>query len=179
MITEQNSAKTVHDKDHSEMTVSELFEAWLASKTLKPDTVKYYRTKYTLYLENAFGEVRVNDITAERWRDFENSLSQTKDTTGKTLSFDIIRKLMQQSHSIFAFGKDSYGLNDPTGENTLPEINYSSEKFFSQQEVDKLKAALKPYMFIILALCCALKQAFSLASFAVQSGEILIPKKVY
>ncbi|MBR1751007.1 MAG: tyrosine-type recombinase/integrase family protein, partial [Ruminococcus sp.] len=132
---------------NEEMTVSDLFEAWLESKKVivQPVTYKHYRSKYRLYLEKPFGKRKVNDITPEQWRDFENSLSTTKGIRGNTLSLPIIRKLLTLYHTVFDYGKTEFGLNDPTGDNYVPEQSLSSESVFSSQEVEQLKAAVKPY----------------------------------
>ena len=132
---------------NSDMTVSDLFEAWLENKkaTVQPVTYKHYCSKYKLYLEQPLGATKVNDITPDKWREFENSLSTMKGKRGKTLSLPIIRKLLTLYHTVFAYGKKEFGLNDPTGDNYLPEQSLSAESVFDQQEVEQLKAAVKPY----------------------------------
>ena len=141
------SSDTEQAADKSEMTISELFERWLESKkaTVKPVTYNHYRSKYKLYLEKPLGSSKVNEITPEQWREFENSLSTMKGKRGDTLSLPTIIKLLTLYHAVFAYGKTEFGLNDPMGDNYVPEQSLSSESIFSVQEVEQLKAAVKPY----------------------------------
>lgn len=129
----------------NDMTVSDLFEEWLASKAIRSDTANGYRVKYIRYIEGILGDVRVNDITAEKWKDFETEISKRSDSRGNPLTLTGIRSLFQILHSMFTYGTKKYGLNDPMGDGILPEEKSSSETVFSPQEVEKLRNSLKPY----------------------------------
>ena len=129
----------------NDITVSDLFEEWLASKSIRSDTANSYRVKYIRYLEGILGSVRVNDITADKWKDFETEISKGSDSRGNPLTLTGIRSLYQMLHSVFAYGKKKYGMNDPMGEGFLPEEKYSSEAVFSPLEVENLRNSVKPY----------------------------------
>lgn len=141
------SKTTEYPTASADMTVSDLFNCWLESKKdkVQPVTYKHYLSKYKLYLEAPLGAVRVNDITPERWQQFEDSLSIMKGKRGNALSLPIIRKLLTLYHTVFEYGRREFGLNDPTGDNYLPRQSVSSESVFDPQEIGRLKAAVKPY----------------------------------
>lgn len=114
----------------NDMTVSDLFEEWLASKTIRSDTANNYRIKYRRYLERILGGIKVNDITAEKWKELETEISNGTDSRGDSLTLTGIRSLFQMLRSIFTYGTKNYGLNYPMGETNLPEDRYTSETVF-------------------------------------------------
>lgn len=129
----------------NDMTVSDLFEEWLASKAIRSDTANSYRVKYIRYLEGILGDVRVNDISAEKWKDFETAISNCNDSRGNPLTLTGIRSLFQMLHSMFTYGSKKYGFNDPMGKGVLPEKKCTSEAVFSKQEIEILRNSVKPY----------------------------------
>lgn len=129
----------------NDMTVSDLFEEWLASKTIRSDTANNYRIKYRRYLEGILGDIKVSDITTEKWKDLETEISNGTDSRGDPLTLTGIRSLFQMLRSIFTYGTKKHGLNYPMGEANLPKEKYTSETVFSPQEVEILRNSVKPY----------------------------------
>lgn len=65
MTTDTENIKANTDNNYNDMTVSELFEAWLSSR--KGDNAmqspRVYFLYYMAYVKPVFGERRVNDLT--------------------------------------------------------------------------------------------------------------------
>lgn len=133
--------------NNSDITVSELFELWIAEKrkTISSETCRLYSKGYETYLKDLVGDRKVNDLTSSEWQETENRLPDIKNRYGNKSSVSAVRTVIRNAHLFFAYGSSKFGLNDPTGDNILPKDYYTSETVFSEQEVEKLRNAMKPY----------------------------------
>ena len=133
--------------NNSDITVSELFELWIAEKrkTISSETCRLYSKGYETYLKDLVGDRKVNDLTSSEWQETENKLPDIKNRYGNKSSVSAVRTVIRNAHLFFAYGSSKFGLNDPTGDNILPKDYYTSETVFSEQEVEKLRNAMKPY----------------------------------
>ena len=129
------------------MTVSELFEAWIAEKkkTVSANTVHMYRSYYDKYLDGSFGKRKVNEILPEEWSEFENRLSTEKASGKCKYGFTSLLHAFQMYHNVFNYGKTAFGLNDPTGTISLVAEDKDSLQVFSHNEIRKIILTVKPF----------------------------------
>lgn len=137
--------------DWSDMTFSELFDAWLNFKkqTISPTAVKHYADEYRRFLLEPFGSRKVNDISSAEWQEFETALPSLKGKSGKEIAPTTARELKLIARRAFEYGKDNFGLNDPAAEITEQD---DAPSFFTSDEVERMKAAVKPYNIIHLCI---------------------------
>lgn len=124
--------------EYAEMTVSELFNIWLAEKkkSISPGTLKPY-SLYCKYITSRFEGYKVNDITVEEWQDFEKSLATKKGFRGNTISASTQRQAKEMYRKVFAFGAEEFKLNDPTGSS-------NTDALFGVNDIELIKKAIQP-----------------------------------
>lgn len=122
MIIGSESILSPAEKANNDMTVSDLFEAWLTDVKKPKETYKprVYFLYYISYLEKSFGNRRVNDITYDEWQDFKRKLSSPGDTWSSEMTAGISKRAFRAFGKAFEYGKHQFGLNDPNDRNPKP-----------------------------------------------------------
>ena len=133
-------------KDHSSMTVAELYDAWQSSRQ---DLVNYgfgrlYSYYFDTYLIKRFGERKVNSIPAGEYAAFVNGLSNIKGTRGQEISTASLKQIVRTFRMMFEYGKLEFELNDPSRKAMVANKDKAEKTVFTLDEAEKLRSAASP-----------------------------------
>lgn len=138
------------------MTFSQLFEKWHEekSKSTGEITNRLYRSYFDKYISDDIASLAVNDIDFEEWSKLEKAMLDGKAPNGVNVPKTTARQALTVFHAAFRFGRERFGLNDPSRGGQISSKNMYTVTVFDRSEVAKMRAAVKP--FDIYQLCIML-----------------------
>ncbi len=135
-----------------DLTLDEWMERWLtgyAEPTLRPATVRGYRSLINNHVSPALGEKQLRSVTRGDVQKFYNKLKRTKvrphgQEGEKNLADSMVRKIHMLLHEIMDAAVRSRLISEnPTDGTTIPNCNYPPMKVLNGEQLDRFMEAIR------------------------------------
>lgn len=136
------AARTSRLPTNTDMTVSELFNAWLLSRknSVKQSTCATYKAMYDYYVSERLGGCKVSTINSYLLNMYVDELLTTDSHRGNPLSASTVQSVVIMLRSVFTYGEAEYGIDNPAKNLSMPKCDIHEIDIFKPEEILRIKA---------------------------------------
>lgn len=127
--------------ESKQITVGELFNAWLLSRKnkVKQSTYANYLTLYSNYLSERFGSARVENLNAFMLNRFMDDMLTNGGNKGLGLSARTVQAVMIMLRSVLEYGELEFDLPNAAKHITLPRSQRNDISVFDELEIRRIR----------------------------------------